>query len=256
MNNLTRATLVCLLICFVTVSFNWLQYHLPPMEKIFPHGELIIGVDASYPPFAVATENDLFGLDIDVGREIGRRIGMPVRFVNMGYDGIYDSLLAGQVDVVISALLIDPSRLADVYYTWAYYNAGLMLVTDAQSPLESMVEIPGHTLAYEFGSAADTEARVWSRRVAAFERHPYELPEHALDAVRLGEADAALIDATSGRLYLRDHPDWQAVTAYVTFAPISGAVDYKRRPVLHLVNEAILDMLNDGTMDAILDHWL
>ena len=62
-----------------------------------------IGVDASYPPFAVATADDLFGLDIDLGSALGERLGIPVRFVNMGFDGLYDSLRADQVDVVISA---------------------------------------------------------------------------------------------------------------------------------------------------------
>lgn len=253
---LIRTAAISLVLSLFTVSFHWLQDYVPPIPEIFPHGELIIAVDASFPPFAVATADDLFGLDIDLGREIARRLGLPARFVNMGYDGLYDSLLSGQVDVVISALLIDPSRMADVNYSWAYYNAGLILVSDAARPVESMTDIPGKRLAYEFGSAADTEARAWTRRVAAFERLPYELPEHALDAVRLGQADAALVDATSGRLYLREHRDWQVVYDAVTFSPMSVAVDIDRRPVLHVVNEAVLNMLNDGTINALLDKWL
>ena len=182
----------------------------PPPKLLFPYGEIRIGVDASYPPFAVATADDLFGLDIDLGHAIGERLGVPVRFVNMGYDGLYDSLKADQVDIVISALLVDPSRLGDVRYTRHYFNDGVVLVSAADNLVNGMNELPGRALAYEFGSEADQQAHQWLRRVLPFETQPYELPQFALDAVRLNSADVALVDATSARLYLREHPGWSA----------------------------------------------
>ena len=82
----------------------------------------------------------------------------------MGYDGLYDSLKADQVDVVISALLVDPSRLGDVRYARHYFNAGLVLVSPASNPLNSMDDLPGYALAFEYASDADLEARRWLRR--------------------------------------------------------------------------------------------
>ena len=83
-----------------------------------------IGVDASNPPFAVATADDLFGLEIDLGHALAEEIGVPVRFINMGYDGLYDSIRADQVDMVISTLTMDPLRTNDVRYTQPYFDAG------------------------------------------------------------------------------------------------------------------------------------
>lgn len=229
----------------------------PPISTVFPSGELVVGIDASYPPFAsVGSDGQLMGIDVEVARALGEKLGLSVRFVNMGYDGLYDSLRAGQVDVLISALLIDPQRTADVYYSWAYYNAGLILVSPGATRFDSMRDIAGHRLAYAYGSSADAEARAWSRRIAAFERRPYETARYALDAVRLGQADAALVDATSGRQYLSAHPDWQAEYAYVTTALYSAASDRKREGVWRWVNTAMLEMLNDGTLDAILARGL
>ncbi|MEO8609756.1 MAG: ABC transporter substrate-binding protein [Chloroflexota bacterium] len=242
----------------VTFALRWSSVERPgpPVKELFPYGEMRVGVDASYPPFAVATSNDLFGLDIDLGKALAERLKVPIRFVNMGFDGLYDSLKADQVDVVISALLVDPSKTGDFRYTFAYYDAGLVLVRNANSPIQSMQNMSGHALAYEFGSEADIVARAWLRRIPAFERRPYELPEYSLDAVRLGQADAALTDATSARLYLRAHPDWKATYTYVTDSFYAIAVRIDRGRTWDAVNHALQSLLDDGTLEAIIGRWL
>lgn len=227
-----------------------------PAREIFLYGELRVGVDASYPPFAVATSDDLFGLEIDIATTLGERLDIPVRFVNLGYDGLYDALKVDQVDMLISTLLIDPARRNDVIYTLPYFNAGLVLVSAAESPYTSMDAMPGNRLAYEFGSSAEAEARKWLRRVLPFESRPYELATYALDAVRLGEADAALVDATTARLYLRDHPDWNAQFHPVTDTWYAIATRSDRGEAWAAINDALQSMIEDGTLNALIAKWM
>jgi polar amino acid transport system substrate-binding protein len=215
-----------------------------------------VGVDASYPPFAVATATDLFGLDIDLGKALAEQLNVPVRFINMGFDGLYDSLKADQVDVVISALLVDPSKTGDVRYTFAYYDAGLVLVRDTESRVEAMRDLSGHSLAYEFGAEADIVARAWLRRIPAFDMRPYELPVYALDAVRLGQAEAALVDATSARLYLQTHPEWKVNYQYVTHTFYAVAIRVDRGRTWDAVNRALQMLLDNGELAAIIERWL
>jgi ABC-type amino acid transport substrate-binding protein len=227
-----------------------------PPAQVFPHAELRVGVDPSYPPFAVAGADGLFGLEIDLARALGDELGLPVRFVTLGYDGLYDALRVDSVDVLISALVIDPARRNDVQYTRPYFDAGLLLVSPVGTPFGDMTLMPGHALAYEFGSAADAETRRWLRRVQPFERRPYELGRYALDAVRLGEADAALVDAVTARLYLREHPDWPAQSFYVTHNSYAMAVRADRGAVWAAVNNALEALAFDGRLDAIIERWL
>jgi polar amino acid transport system substrate-binding protein len=238
------------------MRWNSVERPGPPLRELFPYGELRIGVDASFPPYAVATADDLFGLDIDLGVALGRQIGIDVRFVNMGFDGLYDSVKTDQVDMLISALLIDPARTAEVRYTRPYFNNGLVLVSDSSRSIETMPEIAGRSLALEFGSNADAEARLWARRIPPFDLFPYELPQYALDAVRLGEAAGALVEATSARLYFREHPQWQAQYAYVTDAPYAIAIRIDRAETWEAINKALHTLDENGTLDEILRRWL
>jgi polar amino acid transport system substrate-binding protein len=238
------------------IRWNAIERPGPPVRELFPYGEMRIGVDASNPPFAVATTDDLFGFEIDLGYALGEEMDIPVRFVNMGYDGLYDSIRADQVDLVISTLTMDPLRTNDVRYTQPYFDAGLVLVSAENRPISAMSALSGHSLAYEFGSDADSEARLWQRRIQPFETRPYELPQYALDAVRLGDADAALVDATSARLYLRDHRAWAVQFQYVTSIPYAIALRINRWNTWERVSLALQALADNGTLENILQRWL
>ncbi len=238
------------------IRWNSIERPLPPAKELFPYGEIRIGVDASYPPFAVATNTDIYGVDVDIAKALGVRLNVPVRFVNMGYDGLYDSLKADQADILISALSIDYSRSGDVLYTVPYYNAGQILVSDIHHPLTNMEEVSGHSLAFEFGSEANLAARAWLRRIAPFQLMPYETPSIALDAVRLGDSNAALVDATSAGLYLREHSDWRAQEVQVTNLLYAIAVSTKRGNTWAAVNQALKSLIDDKTIAAIIKKWL
>ncbi len=250
----SRRTLIAPAVIVAAALLGWWIYNATlPAEILYPTGELRIAVDASYPPFAVATETDLFGIDIDIGRALGEHLGVPVRFINMGYDGLYDSLRADQADIIISALIINEARKGEVRYTRLYFDAGLVLV----GSISRMEDAPGHAIAYEFGSVGDQEIRRWERLVEQpFEAQPYELPEYALDAVRLGAADAALVDTVSARLYLRQHPDWNTALNPITHTPYSIAVRIDRLMLFLEVNNALEALVQDGTIDAILRRYL
>lgn len=229
---------------------------LPPARILFPYGEMRVGVDASYPPFAVDTGNGLFGLDIDLANALGQRLNVPVRFVTLGYDGLYDALRTDQVDVLISALLIEPMRRGDVHYSQPYFDAGLVLVSNAESLVTDMRSLPGLRLALEFGSDAQTEANRWLRRIVPFELLPYELTPYALDSARLGDADAALADRISTLLYLREHPEWNPQITPVTSTPFAIATRLDRGDRAAALSAALQQLIDEGTLQRIIDRHL
>lgn len=255
---LAAATLWVWVVVGIVFALRWnsIERPGPSMRTLFPYGEMRIGVDASYPPFATADDNGLYGLDIDIGTILADRLGIPVRFVNMGYDGLYDSLKADLVDVLISALLIDYSRTDEVIYSTPYFNAGLNLITNNLSSIERPENLAGRSLAYEFGSEANLTADQWLRKIPAFHVKPYEVPAFALDAVRMGQSDAALVDSTSARLYLRQYPNWSARIISVNDALYALAVRYDRESMMGALNRELKKLMNDGTLETLISKWL
>jgi len=231
------------------------------LQEIRKRGVLHVGLDPSYPPFeALAPDGVLFGLDVDLGRELAGRLAPDVvaNFVFISYDGLYDALAIGQVDVLISALVVEPGRMEDFAYSASYFDAGLALVVPAGAAgdIKEMQDLAGRTVALEYATEGEVEARRWARRLANLTVRPLTTAEEALAAVLEGTADAALVDRISARLYLRENPTLTLVPRPVTTEPYALVVRAKDQMLLQAINEALEGMAAEGVLDAFLSHWL
>lgn len=229
----------------------------PTAWDAFPRGEIRVGVDASHAPFAAYVNDALVGIDIDLANALAAQIGLPVRFVPLGYDGLYDALYADQIDVLIAAVPRDPVRTNRVLYTPSYFEAGIALVTARSSTVSQMSDVSGRRLAYEFGSSAHSEVDIWARRILPFTRMPYQYAAYALDAVRLGQADAALVDTITLHQYLDDHPEWDAHTPRIILSvPYVIALRIDRPSQAVMVTAALEELRSSGALDTLIARWL
>lgn len=218
-------------------------------------GVLRVGMDAGFPPFeTIAADGTLVGFDVDLARELGRRLSVDVQFVaNLPYDGLYDALAVGRVDVVISALVVSPARMDDFAYSIPYFDAGQVLVVrEGESGIEEMADLSGCTLAVEFGTQGDLEARKRARRLPGLAVVPYQTAAEALAALAAGEADAALVDhvsalAATGLVIVGDP---------VVEEPYAVAMRHDSRHLLRAINDALAEMEVDGTIEALIERWM
>ncbi|MGQ9521633.1 MAG: substrate-binding periplasmic protein [Anaerolineae bacterium] len=229
------------------------------LDRILETGILRVGMDASYPPFEYLDgEGHLVGLDVDLGRELAGRLGVEARFVaNLSYDGLYDALTADQVDVVISALYVDPTRMADFAYSRSYFNAGQVLVGRVDTAdIAEMADMAGRTLAVEWGSEGDVVARTWARRLVGLTVLPCQTSEEALARVASGEADAALVDHLSALAGIGQGLPLRIVGDPVTDALYAVAVRRQDGALLRAINNALTAMEEDGTLPRLRRQWL
>lgn len=232
-----------------------LHSNIPDRKRAFPTGAIRIGVDASYPPFAVDDDGALRGLDIDLAAAIAREIGLPAQFRNIGFYSLYDALISGEVDALVSSLPIDAARTDDVRYTSAYFNNGLVLVSAADSSTLDMENLDGKRIAVEYASSADSLLHGRSADSTEVQRLPYELPAYALDALRLGHADAALIDNLTYRLYQRQHSQWHSASQLITHDLYAIAVRRDNHDAWQLIEAALGQLRAGGELARLVALW-
>lgn len=231
----------------------------PTWQRLQQTGTLRVGMDASFPPFEyIAQDGSLAGLDVDLAREIARRLDLEPHFVaNLPYDGLYDALRAERVDLAISALVVDPSRTADYVYSRVYFDAGHVLVSrKGEHAVESMTELGGHRLVVVLGTEGDRVGRRWARRLVDLAVVQYRTPDQVLGAVGNGEADVALVDRVSALGAVGDGGDLVIVGEPVTEVPYACAMRRESVQLLQAVNSALMAMEDDGTMDALIAEWI
>jgi ABC-type amino acid transport substrate-binding protein len=226
-------------------------------DRIQASGVLRVGLDPTYPPFEVDDGASLSGLDVDLARAIGADLGLAVEFVYFGYDGLYDALATEQVDVLLSALVVDPLRTADFAYSEPYFNAGeVLLLPEGATAVASLSDLQNQTLAVELGSQSHVTALEWSRRVAGLSIQPYNTPEEAVTAVLAGETAAAMVDGVNGRLLHQTHPGLQILPEPVTVEPYALVVRITDQQLLDHLNDSLAHLQTTGQLAAIIEHWL
>lgn len=256
-----RLLIRCLWLLILVAALGGCRANSDTWEKIAREGVLRVGLDPTYPPFEVATAEDLSGLDVDLANALAAELGLEAEFVYFGYDGLYDALATKQVDVLISALVITPSRLRDFAYSEPYFNAGEVLLLPADdADIAAMTDLASRTLAVELGAQGHVEAAQWAKRLPGLTVEPYTTADDALSAVSSGQADAALVDGISGRLYLHnqtagDHR-LRLVSPPVTVEPFAMVVRIEDETLLEKLNEALASLMATGRLDQIIQQWL
>lgn len=224
-------------------------------QQVQQTGVMRVGMDASYPPFDfIGPDGEYGGFDVDLANEIGARLGLEVVFVNIPYDGLYDALLIGNVDVLISALVAAPEFEGRANFSRPYFNAGQYLVQQPDSDITGMEDLSGQTLAVEIGSGGDVEASLWQRRLADLSVERYDEPNTAVQAVLDDGADVALVDGITARLLVGLN-DQLVLGSNVTEELFAVAIHPESTQFKTEIDAIMTDMINDGTIDELIEKW-
>ncbi len=231
----------------------------PTWDRVRDTGVLRVGMDASFPPFeAVAADGSLVGFDVDLARELSHRLGLEPQFVaNLPYDGLYDALTARRVDVVISALVVNPRRMADFAYSGVYFDAGPVLVVhEEEDTIQSVPDLGDHSLAVVLGTPGDQTARDWARRSGDLTVVQYSTPTEALRGVETRETDAALVDHVSALQAIGRGSRVTVLGEPVVEVPYAVGMRDDSQQLLRAINGALAAMEDDGTLERLVIKWL
>ena len=127
-------------------------------SELAPTGKLRVGIN--YGNFLLVTKDDAKGeyrgIAVDLGRELGRRLGAQVELVAFATAGkLADAVKAGAWDVAF--LGNEPQRAGDIAFSPAYLEIEAGYLVPAGSPIKTMAEVDrkGIRIATAVNSAYD-----------------------------------------------------------------------------------------------------
>lgn len=220
-------------------------------QRIQQTATLHIGLDPTYPPFENADSGELIGIDIDLANAIAAELHLTTQFDYIGYDGLYDALLTGRVDLLISALTIDEMRTTDVAFSAPYFNAGQVLIVPMGSSIEELADLASKTVAVELGAMGHVAAIGQQSKIENLTIIPLQTPDEVIRAVEAGSADVAIIDNITARL--SRSPDVRIIENPVTVEPFAIVVRVEDRVLLNQINDTLAQLERSGRLAEILE---
>lgn len=129
------------------------------LEKIRKAKVMVAGNSGSYPPFEMMEGNKLIGFDVDMAEELGRRMGVTVKFEIIDFKGIIAALTSKRVDVLISAITWTPERAERVSFSVPYYDAGIGALYRGNAPVSKLEDLKGKVVGVQLGSSGEVFIR-------------------------------------------------------------------------------------------------
>lgn len=216
---------------------------------------LKVGSDVDYPPFEYVEEGtgDYVGFDMELIREVGKRMGMDVEITNTAWDGIIPGLIAGHYDVIISAMTITDERALAVDFSDPYFATGQVIAVRADDDrISEPADLAGKIIAVQLGTTGDFAASAIEG--ATVDRFP-STPEAFLN-VKQHRADAAVVDEATALEEMEANPGQIKVVGRPFTIEYYGIAMKKGRPDLQrAVNRALASMKADGTYDELYEKW-
>jgi polar amino acid transport system substrate-binding protein len=237
----------------------------PTWERILETGTLRACTDPSWPPFEFVDQatGQIEGFDVDLAGLLATRLVPPgeapasvrAEIVPVGFDGLYDALLAGRCDLVLSALPYEPMRTQDVVYSVAYFNAGtVLLIREGTVGIEGLDDLAGRVVGVEWGFVPEGDAhQVELLRGLGARRH--DTAGGALRALHAGEVEAAIVDRITALAYLRECGGLEFVGEPIYDLNYVIPVRPDSFRLLEEINRVLLEMREDGTLEALQERW-
>ncbi|MDF3034219.1 MAG: artP [Alphaproteobacteria bacterium] len=216
---------------------------------------LTIGVSADYAPFEYIKDGEIVGFDIDLMKEITKRLNKEVKFKDMSFDAILGSLSTSRLDAAISSITPTPERRKAIDFSKEYIKSKRVMVCKATSSVETVSDLAGHHVGVQSGSVHETYAsEVLTQDVNLTLKSLSTLPD-LLQDMEKGNVSCLILGISEAEAIKKSRPNTKLIGVP---GEISGAAVAfpKGSPLTPQVDKVLSDMEADGSLQKLKDFWL
>ena len=238
-------------------------------------GTLRVGVRSDIVGFSLLNDKTgkYYGMEIDLTEEMAKRIGYDeVEYTTVMPDNRKEMLLEGKVDALVACYSIADSRLENFDFSPAYYTDSVIAVVQNSSLFEKIDDLKGCKFGamggsnaapllsiklYEIGfsngevvKANDDNSEV---DFDTWHLSQFESYQELSDALEEGVVDAIVLDGAIAHTYMND--DRSILKGFNVAEQSYGVATPKGSELSDQVHDAVQSMLDDGTIDTLIDKW-
>lgn len=226
------------------------------LEQARASGTLRVSNTQANPPYSFVDEsNQVVGFDVDVAREVAKRMGIEkVEFIPGTFQTFIPGLQAGKWDAVISGLTITDERKAQVEFSCPYQvNEVSIFVAAGTQGIGGEQDLSGRRVAVSAGSTQEKQVR----EIEGTKVLTYNNSTLALRDVATGRADAYVGSKFTGA-YLAKKNDLNVGPTAGFLSRENNAMAFPKgqTELADAADQALDEMIADGTLSELSRKWL
>tara|TARA_B110000503_G_scaffold6014_1_gene8272 strand:- start:796 stop:2946 length:2151 start_codon:yes stop_codon:yes gene_type:complete len=245
---------------------RWLKREPGPYEtKDIPlpaEGEALrVGVSASSEPVAfVDKRRGLTGRDVEIAHEIASRLGRPLEFFDVRWDGLIPALQSGRIDLIISGMTGNAERAQYVDFSESYYQNKLVLLVRKSASSEALPyqdlefeDLKSAPIAVVVGTVHDSYAQ---KNFPDAELLQFNTFADQLLAVEQRRVASALSDEDPIKAAIDEGHPLKTLGPSIFVAEYGAGFNKDSSALRDQFNEFLAELVASGDYDGIVDRWV
>ncbi|MET3695911.1 amino acid ABC transporter substrate-binding protein (PAAT family) [Bacillus oleivorans] len=226
-------------------------------DQMKENGTIKVGTAGTlYPASYHDSESDqLTGFDVEVVREMAKRMGLEAEFVEMAFDGMLTSLNSGTIDIAANDISITEDRKEKFAFSIPYKHsfATAIVRKDDLSGIDTIEDVKGKKAAGEATTIYMDIARKYGAEEVIYDN---ATNEQYLRDVSSGRTDIIINDYYLQKLGIAAFPDLN-ITIHPDLkfeTPDQGAGIIMKKDNNQLkeqIDQTLQEMLEDGTISEL-----
>ena len=267
MKQLFKITVVALIIA-VGASGTWAGEAL---DRVLKNKVLKSATSANWPPQSFLNDkNEMDGFDIDVAKEIAKRLGVKAEFVTPSWDIMTAGNWHGRWDISVGSMTPTKARAKVLTFSGVYYYSPASFAVHKNSSYKDKTELNGKTIGAVAASTYDLYLKkdltidaegappfvydVTPGRINSYQ----DSTNMALDDLRLGDGvriDGALGPQNTFEVAIKNGYPIRIIGTPAFYEPLSVAIDKGDQEFNNKLAAIIKAMHGDGTLATLSVKW-
>lgn len=240
------------------------------LDRVMKTKTLNMSSDPAYPPQSFLNDqNEFEGFDIDVGREIAKRLGAELKIITPAWEVITAGNWGTRWDISVGSMTPTSERGRVLDFPAVYYYTPASFAVHADSKAQSLEDLNGKVIGvcggctYEAYLRKDLKidaegAPPFEYKVEAKEIRTYETDTNAMDDLRLGDGtrlDAMLSALPTINEAIKNGYAMRVVGDPAYYEPLAVATDKGDPEFDAKIAEVVKAMHDDGTLSKLSQKW-
>ncbi|WP_410207487.1 amino acid ABC transporter substrate-binding protein [Fusobacterium sp.] len=227
------------------------------LDKVKEKGYFTVGLDATFAPMGYRDESgEIVGFDIDLAKEVAKRMGVEAKFRPCEWDGIIFDLRSKNIDMVWNGMTITPARSKQVLFTDPYLSDDQVIFTRKDSGTYNVDDLAGKVVGVQLGSSGSLAVEDSYIKKEIKEIKKYATNVEALMDLEAGRLDAVVMDEVSGKYYNKKKSTLNYSVENLAKEEFAVALRKDDKTLAQEINRILSEIKADGTFEQIKNRWI
>ncbi|NDR70282.1 amino acid ABC transporter substrate-binding protein [Fructilactobacillus sanfranciscensis] len=248
-------TLILILLVLV-VAGAWYKgtHRTDTWNKVHQQKTVTIGIDDTFVPMGFRDKKGkLIGYDVEMAKAAFEKMGLKPKFQVIDWSMKETELNTGHIDAIWNGYTMTPERAKHAAFTKPYHEDNQVLLTKANSGINTPQDMHGKQLGVQSGSVGfddfNQNPKVLKQYLGT-KPVQYDTFDKAINDVKVGRINAVLIDGDYAKYYLaHNHSNEPMKLVKTNFPPDYDAVGLRKqdKTLREKLNKVIENLHRDGT---------